>query len=185
MTNNKKIKGLVAGFCAVGMLAAISADEPVAAWNLARWGMTTAEIQAVYPNTKAVKGGEFDFAGRKCHGGLALADGIRVGGYDFEVRFLMDNSERLAAVQLTKDFKGKGNEFIFGESAFDTVKELLVQKYGKPSVETQKADKDGVLRISVWQSAKAQIKLGYDPTPLLRKSVVVLTYAMPGNTDKL
>ena len=34
---------LVAGFCAVGMLATSSADDPVAGWNLARWGMTTAE----------------------------------------------------------------------------------------------------------------------------------------------
>jgi hypothetical protein len=167
------------------MLATISADEPVAGWNLAQWGMTTAEIQAVYPNTKTVKGGEWDFDGRKYHGGVALADAVRVGGYDFEVRFLMDDSERLGAVQLTKDFKGKLFEFNLGESAFDTVKELLIQKYGKPSVENQKAVRDGVLRISVWQSAKAQIKLVFAPTPILHKSVVVLTYSMPGDTDKL
>jgi hypothetical protein len=36
------------------MLTTISADEPVARWNLARWGMTTADIQAVYPNAKTL-----------------------------------------------------------------------------------------------------------------------------------
>ena len=121
---------------------------------------------------------------------MALAESIRVGGYDFEVRFLMDDSERLAAVQLKKDFKGKGFEFVHGESAFDTVKELLVQKYGKPTIETHNSDKDvtghnNVFRKSVWQSAKAKITLGYGSTELIRESGVILTYAMPGDTDKL
>jgi hypothetical protein len=211
LSNNKKMKRLVAGFCAVGMLATISADEPVAGWNLARWGMTTAEIQAVYPNTKTVKVATWDFDGRKYHGNVALAESIRVGGYDFEVRFLMDDSERLAAVHLKKDFKER--EFFYGDSAFGTVKEHLVQKYSKPTIETDKTDaryltqqertelrdkhsnaylkdpltrlKNNVYRKSVWQSAKAQITLGYVLSPLIRYSAVILSYAMPGDTDRL
>jgi hypothetical protein len=179
MSNNKKMKRLVAGFCAVGMLASISADEPVAGWNLVRWGMTTAEIQAVYPNTKKIKPVMVDIGGHTYYGDVALSESIRVGGNDFEVRFLMDDSKRLAAVQLTRDFKK--SEVGTGDFAFDAVKELLVQKYGKPSVETQKTD----FRISVWQGARAQIRLGHGSTPILRESSVVLTYAVPGDTDKL
>ena len=63
-------------------------------------------------------------------------------------------------------------------------KELLIQKYGKPNVETQKTDKD-VFRKSVWQSAKAQIKLGYLSTPLISESNVILSYAIPADTDNL
>jgi hypothetical protein len=165
------------------MLATISADEPVAGWNLARWGMTTAEIQAVYPNTKKVKPGRWHFDGRTYHGDVALAESIRVGGYDFKVRFLMDDSERLAGVQLTK-------EFVSGDSAFNTVKELLIQKYGKPTVETNDSDTDitghvNVHRKSAWQSAKAQIRLGYISLPLISWSDVILSYEMPGDTDTL
>jgi hypothetical protein len=182
-SNNKEMKRLVAGFCAVGMLATISADEPVTGWNLARWGMTTAQIQAVYPNTKTVKASRWHFDGRTYHGDLALAESIRVGGYDFKVRFLMDDSERLAGVQLTK-------EFVSGDSAFNTVKQLLIQRYGKPTVETNDSNRDitghvNVHRKSVWQSAKAQIRLGYISLPLIRWSDIILSYEMPGDTDKV
>ena len=47
-----------------------------------------------------------------------------------------------------------------GRSGQSHAERALIQKYGKPNVETQKTDKD-VFRKSVWQSAKAQIKLGY------------------------
>jgi hypothetical protein len=188
MSKNKKMKRLVAGLYAVGMLAKISADEPVVGWNFARWGMTTAEIQTVYPHAKTVKPDTWHFDRRKYHGDVALAERIRLGGYDFEVRFLMDDSERLAAVQLMKGFKER--EFVDGDFAFDTVKELLIQKYGKPTVETNKSDKDltghvNVNRKSTWQSAKAQITLGYLSLPLIRWSGVILSYAMPGDTVKL
>src|SRR5262249_4131326 len=94
-----------AAVLALTIAASASADEPVAGWGKARWGMTAAEIRAVYPNTKTVKLKHYDWGGRKYHGDLALSESVKVGGYDFVVRFTMDDSEKLAAVNLTKDFK--------------------------------------------------------------------------------
>jgi hypothetical protein len=144
--------------------------------------MTNAEIEAVYPNTEMVKDDLWDFDGRKYRkysGYVSLAESIRVGEYDFEVTFRMDDSERLAAVQLYKDFRDR--EFINGASAFDTVSRLLVQKYGKPNVESDKEEKTQfiVTRDSVWRSAKAQIRLNYILLPPIGPSYVILTYEMP------
>jgi hypothetical protein len=101
--------------------------------------MTNAEIQAVYPNSKMVDWDFLEFDGHTYHSYVELAESIRVGGYDFEVRLLMDDSERLAVVQLYKNFTER--EFGNGGSAFDTMNRLLVQKYGKPNVESDKEEK--------------------------------------------
>ena len=159
-----------------------SADELVAGWDRTRWGMSSSDIQKAYPEAKPDKRRTYNLGGRMYYSDLALP-GIRVGGYDFTVRFLMAKSDALTAVQLGKDFD---KDMSSGKIAYDTVKELLIQKYGRPTTE-EHSDSTENLRLfkSVWHSSNAQITFKYVSIPPTQACFINLTYAKPGDTDKL
>ena len=175
---------------ALTIAASASADEPIAGWDRARWGMSSSDIKSAYPAaTSPHKRDISDHSGRgELHCALELSD-IRVGGCDFTVRFLMDSADRLAAVQLFKDF---GKNRSDGHIAYLNVKELLIQKHGTPT--TDKEEKSSVPHVpsadasserSVWYGPNAKITFGYVSTPLIGLFWVVLTYAKPGDTERL
>jgi len=161
--------------------ASATADEPIAGWDRARWGMSISEIQTAYPAAKPHKRETYDFGGRKYYSDLALSD-IHVGGYNLTVQFLMDSSDTLAAVKLEKDFD---KNMSGGKIAYETLKELLIQKYGPPTTEKSEPTEHSRSLSCIWHSPNAQIRLNYHSTPLIHLCFVNVTYAKPGDTDKL
>jgi len=154
--------------------------KPPGGWDRVRWGMRASEIQTAYPVATTHKRETYD-DGRYCD--LTLA-GTSIAGYDFTVHFLMDNSDRLDEVALIKEFE-KDTSFGEGKTAYDTVKDLLIQKYGKPT--TEKSELARILTFSaVWHVSTARISLSYFPMLLTgRAPFIKLTYDKPGDTDKL
>jgi hypothetical protein len=160
---------------AVALVVACS-KAPVGGWDRVRFGMRASEIQTAYPAATTHKRETYD-DGRYCD--LTLA-GTSIAGYDFTVHFLMDNSDRLDEVALIKEFEKDPSK-----TAYDTVKDLLIQKYGKPT--TDKFEMTRILTFSaVWHVSTARISLSYFPKILTGPAPFIkLTYDKPGDTDKL
>ena len=94
----------------------------------------------------------------------------------------MDDSATLAAVQLAKDFT---KDIADCEPAFDTIKQLLIQKYGPPTTEERPTGEHWRSLRCAWYGSDARISLNYSSTPMIHSCFVNLTYAKPGDTDKL
>jgi hypothetical protein len=160
-------------------------EKPVGGWDHARWGMTAGEIKASYPNAKDERRDSHDFGGRKYYSNLGL-EPVRIGNLDFHVRFLMDDSDRLAAVQLYKMFEKPTD----AKAAYDVTRDLLIQKYGNSAEEQDEPDdpikrSGGTLLSSIWHSDKALVKLRYVSLPLYSTSTVFVNYTKPVEADNL
>jgi len=89
----------------------------------------------------------------------------------------MDNSDRLAAVQLAKHCDQDVGR---GTVAYEVVKKLLVQKYGRPTTEEQSDRPDLVGKFSsVWHGSSTLITFHYLYIPLTGLCFIYLTYEKP------
>jgi hypothetical protein len=184
---------LSASMCFVALFTAceekIPAPTAMTGWDRARWGMNVSEIQATYPATHSTRAG------------LELNSTTTIAEYDFIVQFVMDKSDRLRAVELRKTFDKDAHENqklaniardvaqdladMNASTAYDTLKELLVQKYGRPTTEHSK-DRDHVYRGSVWHVPNAQIHLSFFSASFpSQPATIFISYYKPGDTDKL
>jgi hypothetical protein len=145
--------------------------------------MTASEIRRVYPAATAQKRETLDYGGgRKYYCDLTLS-GTTIAGHDFTVQFLMDNSDRLAGVHLRKEFAENTYFSLNSVHAFDVVKDLLVQKYGRPTEESE-VTKTG--RWANWHLPNTKIELvGFWAESANRAPGVGINYLKPGDTDKL
>lgn len=75
---------------------------------------------------------------------------------------------------------------VSGEIAYDTVKGVLVQKYGRPTTEKQ-SERPNVVRnfSSEWHGSNALITFYYFYVPPTGPCSINLIYEKPGDTDKL
>ena len=158
----------------------------LAGWDRARWGMTASEIRTAYPAATPQKRDTHDYGGgRKYYCDLTLT-GTTIAGYDFTVQFLMDNSDKLAGVHLGKEF-AEDTYFsintVHAHSAYRMVNDLLVQKYGRP---TDESDQSEYGRGTSWHLPNTKIELsGFWAESANRAPRVDIAYLKPGDTDKL
>ena len=180
------IRAVALALFAISVIACARADKPLAGWDRARWGMSASEIQTAYPAATPQKRDTHDYGGgRKYYCDLTLT-GTTIAGYDFTVQFLMDNSDRLAAVHLAKEFNEDtyfSIQAVHAQSAYRMVEDLLVQKYGKPTEQSEQPESG---RWAKWYLPNTKIELsGFWPSSLNRAPRIDIAYLKPGDTDKL
>lgn len=139
--------------------AAIAADDP-GGWSKANWGMTADQILAAFPG-EAARMPEPD---KYNHAAVSI-DSIDVAGTTFRVYFIPDDAGRLAAVNIQpRDMAGNS------ESTFQSVENLLVEKYGRP----WKSD-DAETELQ-WTFPTTTLTLAKTTLPGSRAVFVSLTY---------
>ena len=132
----------------IGLLIAIPqpmpAESDIAGWGKARWGMTHAALKKLYGLT-AWQPGNLPSCKSKSK--------IRILGRDFAVAFYFD--ERSSRGKLFKVVLVHFNAVEKDGAWIDSVKDLLVEKYGNPlSFEV----KDN-MKISRWMKSAGRLKL--------------------------
>lgn len=149
-------------------------EKPAAGWNKVRWGMTAAEVVAVYPEAKPCD------ADQRIKLGVALISGLSFKGFElagakWDVRFLMDSKQRLAGVLVARTQETPM------PADCEKMESLLVQKYGPPSV-SSKAEKD--LQSKTWHRPGVSIMLECLALPTVPAFGLSVTYLKP-NADAL
>ena len=145
------------------------ADE---GWQKVKWGMTATEVAAAYPQAeKVAKPGSYSQKGVKYSSPLRLQN-YELVGRKFFADFLFDSKSLLAGTVIGTPSVG-GLEKGSLDIEYRNLKDLLTQKYGKPtSVEPKQ---DGA-EASVWLSGKTEIRLNYIVSKILGESGIRLLY---------
>jgi len=144
-------------------------------WQNAKWGMSVAEVQQLFPTAKTVSPpSQYEQKGAKyqCH--LRLL-GYELIGRDFFVDFLFDSDAKLAGTIV-----GTPIEEGSMEMKYKNLKELLAQKYGQP---TGIESRDGGDTV-VWLKEQTEIRLNYLVISAVGYSGIRLIY-LKQQTDAL
>lgn len=101
-------------------------------------------------------------------------DKFELDGQPFSLQFFFDSAGSLHQVNLLQRFDDQ-IACIPMSSTFGRFEELLNQKYGKPSVRTEKGDK----WEAVWNTRDMIVSLAYFPFGVSRVCALFITYKQP------
>ena len=129
-------------------LSAMAADadiKSVEGWSNSRWGMTREEIAEVFKGqvVQLPKPEKFGYGEAN-----TVIEQIQLCGELFKVWFLEDPKTQALKAVLIKPLKGEvqaGRDFLNPDTLFDGLHRLLIEKYGQPTVATDKKP-DSTLR---------------------------------------
>jgi len=143
------------GLCAVAVFAVTllgqAPPRDVDGWGKIRWGMTIADVSQVYTIDRHE---ENDFMLR------LITQPIDVGDISMKVSFgAKHGSEQISNVRLWLNFGLKDSAPTASARDFDTLKTLLVQKYGPPVTEDSKAEGAERTRTFLWTFPSTSILL--------------------------
>jgi hypothetical protein len=161
--------------CAI-LLTAVSAfcqPSDVDGWNKVKWGMTIAEAKAAY--------------------GADVEDSQIVPGPNFvEIDRLTIKAVEIGSIRATASIQTKRNSDKVNSvvvnvaevredpgvraDRFDTVRTLLIQKYGTPKNEDRKPDGDNLRTNVVWTFPSTSITLLWVEGRRYRHGYVTITY---------
>ena len=162
-------------------LAATPTPLPPVAWRNARWGMTAEEVLAAFPGEAQIKDpATRPWARTYC---AVIIPRYEIEGSEFEVFFLFgDDSHTLESVHLHTPDKARPIP-----EAYERLKPLLTQKYGKPASEGEERSRGNDDRNTYWFLPTTSIQLGYTSMSSLNFRTLVIIYKMPGDapTDKI
>jgi hypothetical protein len=159
-----------------GLLATLpirAADD--AGWNKAKWGMTLQQVAQVYPEARQLPKPETYKQQGQSFASVLGIERFELAGAIYNVRFLMDASNTLGGVILSR------RDNITLATDHNVLEKLLTQKYGQPSI--AKNDADGGRSVS-WTPAGVSITLNHIAIPTIREFAIKLIYLKP-NTASL
>jgi len=143
----------VSSVCPCAKIAPAAEQADVKGWNHVRWGMTIAQAKAALgPNVRIV-------SEPKPQPGVLLVDRLRLPSVKLENLELeaaiqtLPGSDRICAVTLR--LKNENHKRENRQRAFDSLKEMLVSKYGAPTMNESKPNE----KASTWRFATGLINL--------------------------
>ncbi|MDR3566322.1 MAG: hypothetical protein P4N59_33475 [Negativicutes bacterium] len=117
-----KHKGILVSLLVVA--AAIAADDP-GGWTKAKWGMTEAQLAEAFGPDIVRLDPPDSIAGGKIK--IFQAVDVQIGGTPFRAKLVPDKDGKLDSVLFSARDKKDVNQY-----TFQSLQELLVQKYGRP-----------------------------------------------------
>jgi hypothetical protein len=152
-------------------LLALAADDP-AGWSKARWGMTDQQIIDGFAG-QAVRLDPPD----KVNGARVWIESLDLAGTNFQVYMVPDKDGRLSSVLLSPRDLADGTD-----SLFQTLGELLVQKYGRP---WKTGEEDGITEEQ-WTFSTTVVTLTRGKLPMTKTRIVNIQYRKKSpDLDKL
>ena len=146
----------------------VIAESDIPGWRKAKWGMTYSQVKKLYELNQWEPGD---------HPVCKMKKKVRIMGRDFAVAFYFD--ERSAKGALYKVILVHFNSDTTDASWLNSVKDILVEKYGNPI----SFDIKGNMKTSRWTKSEGQLKL----TTLTEGTVMcaIEYYAVRMESEKL
>jgi hypothetical protein len=138
------------------ILAAIvgAQEKPkdVDGWGKIKWGMTLDQVRAAYGDETTVESNEY-----WTH--LTLPP-VKVGDIALKPSASAKHgSKQITLIRLWESFGLPGNAPSAGPSDFETLRTLLIQKYGSPTGEESKREYGDPVRMALWTFSSTSIQL--------------------------
>lgn len=131
----------------------VFAESDITGWGKVKWGMTHSEVKKLYELNDWESGNSPI---------INLKKKITIGDHNFAVAFYFD--ERSASGKLYKVALAHFDRSNMNASWLNSIKNILVKKYGDPSSFDVKND----MKVSMWTKSAGQVKL----TTLTGKTVM-------------
>jgi hypothetical protein len=125
-------------------------------WNNLKWGMTLAGVRALYPSALEDRN---DYWTRLALPPIAIA-GVSLG----VTASAPKGSDRITMISLDCLFGAPANprwQICGGPSDFETLKTLLIQKYGRQKNEEHKAFYNDLMHLFLWVFPSTSIELRF------------------------
>ena len=122
----------------------VFAEADILGWGKAKWGMPHSAVTKLY-ELNNWEAGDTPIS--------KLKKKIKIMGHDFAVAFYFD--ERSANGKLYKVALAHFDTTQRGDAWLDSIKNILVEKYGNPTL----FDVKGKMKISVWTKSAGRLKL--------------------------
>ena len=138
-------------------------DKPkdVAGWDKIKWGMTIADVRSAY-HIEAPPESKDDWI-------LLDLKPVKMGEVEMGVQIgARQRSEKIASVRLWSHFGLASSAPRAGSQDFDTLRTLLIQKYGHPAnEETKRGENFRLIRTVLWTFPSTSIVLSLEQSASL------------------
>jgi hypothetical protein len=126
------------------------AGTDIKGWGKTEWGMSKAQVLKVYPEARPNSGKNF----------AASQDSLEIqtsiAGETFNIGFFFRNGKDVMCAPVKK---------IIGSSLFESLEQLLTNKYGAPSLKRKTSMGIGPEYKVSWTLPSTSIELSYAPVP--------------------
>ena len=134
-------------FCAFSVVAIALHGQPkdVAGWDKIQWGMTLSQVRSAYGVDTRPESTDDGWL-------LLKLNPVKIGGVEMGVQAgARDGSQKITTVRLWSYFGLSTSAPTAGAQDFDTLRAVLIQKYGDPaSEETQHGENYRLIRMVRW-----------------------------------
>jgi hypothetical protein len=143
--------GVLAGLAII--LCGQTQPKDVDGWDKIKWGMTIAEARSVYSIEKQPESNE-DWT-------LLTLNPVKIGSVEMGVQVgARHGSEKITSVRLWSYFGLPSSPPKAGSGDFDTLRTLLIEKYGDPTKEeTQRGENFRLLKTVLWTLPSTSIQM--------------------------
>lgn len=151
------------------------AASDVTGWNKIQWGMTVAQAKRRFGADAAEPGDEYKGSVGTRYPVRLIINNLDIGGLPCTATIETDrDTDSIASVTL-KPGKAFQEHPQLRTSAFDQLKELLIQKYGKPKIDDVRQENGNVNSKILWSFPSTIIEL-YRSEGSYDLGYVLLTY---------
>lgn len=174
-TKGKRMKNIITAtaFLSVLFLSSLTFAQEVQdikGWSKSTWGMNEGELKIALAK-EGIKEVKKELYSKEDYSNLVIED-YEIAGLKFNVIFIMDSTtKKLKQVNLNI------REDSCHPTAYDTLQERLIQKYGKPAFDKKDVSSKVTKIESGWNLKSTIIDITYNDLELANFKVLVITYS--------